>query len=88
MNSQVSVSQFRFKRPKPDGVVQVLNDKCYLMGEYDQRTGNVSWLRVVLATQRRHVESWLQEHYPVRLDTPNRESSTTPQPGSSELLTF
>ena len=65
MNTQFHVSQFRFKRPKPDGVIQVLNDKSYLMGEYNQRTGNLSWLRVVLATQKKHVESWLQEHYPV-----------------------
>ncbi|MCP5111611.1 MAG: hypothetical protein GY953_12330 [bacterium] len=72
MNTQVSVSQFRFKRPKPDGVIQVLNDKSYLMGEYNQRTGKASWLRVVLATQRGHVESWLQEHYPVSLSTPHR----------------
>ena len=82
MKTHVSVSQFRFKRPKPDGVIQVLNDKSYLMGEYNQRTGNLSWLRVVLATQKKHVESWLQEHYPVRLNTPHRESSTTSQLGS------
>ncbi len=72
MNTQGSVSQFRFKRSKPDGVIQVLNDKSYLMGEYNQHTGTVSWLRVVLATQRGHVESWLQEHYPVPLSTPHR----------------
>ena len=71
MNTQVSVSQFWFKRSKSD-VIQVLNDKSYLMGEYNQRTGAVSWLRVVLATQRGHVESWLQEHYPVPQSTPHR----------------
>jgi len=82
MKNKVSVSQFRFKRPKPDGPIQVFNDKSYLMGEYDQRTGKVSWQRVVLATQRKQVESWLQEHYPVRPKTPHKESSTPPQPGS------
>jgi hypothetical protein len=72
MDAQVSISQFRFKRSKLDGVIQVLNDKSYLMGEYNQRTGTVSWLRVVLATQRGHVEGWLQEHYPVPQSTPHR----------------
>ena len=67
MNTQVRVPQFRFQRPKPDGVIQVFNDKSYLMGVYNQRTGDLSWLRVVLATQKKHVESWLQEHYPVPL---------------------
>jgi hypothetical protein len=65
MKVQVSLSQFQFKRPKPDGAIQVLNERAYLMGEYSQRTGTMSWQRVVLATQREHVESWLQEHYPM-----------------------
>ena len=62
---QVSGSQFRFKRSEARGTIQVFNDKSYLMGEYNQRTGKVSWLRVVLATQKRHIEGWLEEHYPV-----------------------
>jgi hypothetical protein len=65
MKSHVAVSAFQFRRPKPDGPVQVLNDKSYLMGEYNQRTGKVAWQRVVLASQKDHVESWLLEHYPV-----------------------
>ena len=69
MKSQASLSSFQFKRPKPDGAIQVFNEKSYLMGEYNQRTGKVSWQRVVLATQREHVESWLQEHYPVSQKT-------------------
>ena len=65
MKSQVSPSQFQFKRPKPDGAIQVFNERSYLMGEYSQRTGKVSWQRVVLASQRENVENWLREHYPV-----------------------
>lgn len=56
---------FHFKRLKPKGLVQVLNQDSYLMGEYNQGTGKVSWQRVVLATQRANIESWLLEHYPV-----------------------
>ena len=34
------------------------------MGEYNQRTGKVSWQRILLATQKSDVETWLLEHYP------------------------
>jgi hypothetical protein len=56
---------FRFKRLHPNGPVQVLNHQSYLMGEYNQRTGKVSWQRIVLATQKIGIENWLLEHYPV-----------------------
>ena len=56
---------FRFERQKVGGLVKVLNEKSYLMGEYNQHTGKVSWQRVVLATQKAHIETWLLEHYPV-----------------------
>ena len=64
MKTQVNPS-FRFERYKRDGAVRVLNEKSYLMAEYNQRTGKVSWQRVVLATQKASIESWLLEHYPV-----------------------
>jgi hypothetical protein len=56
---------FYFKRPKPQGVVQVLNHDSYLMAEYNQHTGKMCWQRAVLATQRTNIESWLLEHYPI-----------------------
>ena len=56
---------FRFKRLHPNGPVQVLNQQSYLMGEYNQHTGKVSWQRILLATQKTGIESWLLEHYPV-----------------------
>jgi hypothetical protein len=56
---------FRFTRLKPKGLVQVLNQQSYLMGEYNQRTGKVCWQRVLLATQKTRIESWLLEHYPI-----------------------
>jgi len=61
-----AIPAFRFERHKADGAVQVLNEKSYLMAEYNQRTGKVSWQRVVLATQKANIENWLLEHYPVR----------------------
>jgi hypothetical protein len=64
MKLQVA-SAFRFKRLNPKGLVQVLNEQSYLMGEYNQLTGKVCWQRVVLATQKTKIESWLLEHYPI-----------------------
>jgi len=61
-----AIPAFRFERHTRDGAVKVLNEKSYLMGEYNQHTGKVSWQRVVLATQKAHIETWLLEHYPVR----------------------
>jgi hypothetical protein len=60
-----SLPAFQFKRPKPDGPVLVLKEQYYVMREYDQRTGKTAWQRIVLGTHREHVETWLQEHYPV-----------------------
>jgi hypothetical protein len=78
LKTKVNLSQFQFKRSKPDGKILVLNERSYLMGEYSQRTGKVSWQRVVLANQKDHVESWLREHYPVGAATPHRERTTNP----------
>jgi hypothetical protein len=36
------------------------------MAEYSERTGEVKWQRVVLATQKEKIEKWLGEHYPVQ----------------------
>jgi hypothetical protein len=36
------------------------------MAEYSERTGQVKWQRVVLASQREQIEKWLGEHYPVQ----------------------
>jgi hypothetical protein len=66
MKTLERVAQFRFIRPKPEGAIQVLNSRSYLMGEYNQRTGKTSWQRILLATEKSDVESWLLEHYPVR----------------------
>jgi len=56
--------EFHFTHPKP-GVINVFNHRSYLMAEYNRRSGLVAWKRIVLATQRAHIESWLLEHYPI-----------------------
>jgi len=65
MFKAVACPSFSFSRSNPAGTVKVFNEKAYLMGEYNQSTGHVTWQRVVLATQKDHVERWLLMHYPV-----------------------
>ena len=64
--SHPTLSSFRFKRAKPDGLIEVLNEGSYVMAEYSERTGVVKWQRVVAAAQREKIEKWLDEHYPVQ----------------------
>jgi len=64
----VPVSSFQFKRGN-ENLIQVLNEGSYVMAEYDERTGAVSWQRVVLASQRETIEKWLREQYPARVRT-------------------
>lgn len=59
-----AIGSYHFKRAKTDGVIQVLNEGSYLMAEYAEKTGSISWQRVVLASQREAIERWLREHYP------------------------
>ena len=33
------------------------------MAEYSQRTGTISWQRLVLASQRELIENWLNQQY-------------------------
>jgi hypothetical protein len=64
-NHHAALSSYHFKRAHTDGIIQVLNEGSYVMAEYSERTGTVTWQRVVLATQREQVEKWLRERYPV-----------------------
>lgn len=65
MKTPLAPQSFEFKRPKADGPVLILNERSYLMAEYNQRTGKTAWQRVVAVTQREQVERWLLSHYPV-----------------------
>jgi hypothetical protein len=66
------LSSYHFKRTKTDGLIQVLNQDSYVMAEYSERTGEVKWQRVVLATQRESIERWLGEHYPAHARAASR----------------
>ena len=61
-----ALSSYHFKRTKVEGLIHVLNEGSYVMAEYSEHTGAVSWQRVVLATQKEIIEKWLGENYPVK----------------------
>jgi hypothetical protein len=60
---------YHFRRSRDDGFIEVLNEGFYVMAEYSERTGEVKWQRVVLASQRERIEEWLGEHYPIQTRT-------------------
>jgi hypothetical protein len=47
-------------------VVSVLTGNSYVVAEYDERTGDIRWQRVVNATQKEGIYNWLREHFPVK----------------------
>ncbi|MEO7650124.1 MAG: hypothetical protein ABIZ80_06625 [Bryobacteraceae bacterium] len=57
------------------GSVQVFNQNSYLMGEYNENSGVVSWKRVVLAAQKAAIELWLSEEYPVKIKKKTRQAA-------------
>ena len=61
-----TLSSFRFKRAKTDGLIEVLNEGSYVMAEYSERTGIVKWHRVVLASQKEKIQKFLDDHYPAQ----------------------
>jgi hypothetical protein len=52
---------------RPDSVVSVLTGNSYVVAEYDERTGDIRWQRVVNASQKEGIYNWLREHFPVKV---------------------
>ena len=63
-NAKVGDS-YHFRRAKQGGLIQVFNQDWYLMAEYSEHTGAVSWQRITAAPQRAAVEQWLRDQFPV-----------------------
>ena len=57
-------------RMRQDSVVSVLTGNSYVVAEYDERTGDIRWQRVVNASQKEGIYNWLREHFPVRVVAP------------------
>ena len=55
---------YRLHRPKPDGLVAVINQDGYFMAEYNPITGTTAWHRVVAASKRESIERKLSEQFP------------------------
>jgi hypothetical protein len=53
-------------RLRNDAIVSVLTGNCYVVAEYDERTGDIRWQRVVNATQKEGIHKWLRERFPVK----------------------
>jgi hypothetical protein len=51
-------------------LILVFNSYHYLMAEYNTRTGHVGWQRVLVASQRDSIETWLHKNYPVTSAAP------------------
>jgi hypothetical protein len=55
-------------RSKPEGKVSVLTTNSYVVGEYDDRSGDIRWQRVVVANQKVAIQNFLQRHYPLKVE--------------------
>jgi hypothetical protein len=56
---------YQFKRATSGGIIDVVNSHGYLMAQYNDQTGKVSWQRMLPITQRESIEKRLRERYPV-----------------------
>jgi len=59
-------STFHSKSSDSGKSILVLNAHNYLMAEYNMNTGQTTWQRLVQATQREKVETWLTQSYPAK----------------------
>jgi len=63
-------------RNKPDGPISVLTTNSYVVGEYDVRTGDIRWGRVVLASQKVQIQNYLHRHFPPTTPVPTQKNQT------------
>jgi len=63
---QVINDSYYCGRFRQDCVVSVLTGNSYVVAEYDERTGDIRWQRVVNASQKEGIYNWLREHFPVK----------------------
>ena len=63
-------SSYYCERSKPGGPILVLVSGGYVVAEYDERTGTANWQRVVQASQKAQIETWLTRHFPGKADAP------------------
>jgi hypothetical protein len=74
---QVINDSYYCGRFRQDSVVSVLTGNSYVVAEYDERTGDIRWQRVVNASQKEGIYNWLRDHFPVKAvvpETPKKSS--------------
>ena len=64
--SLVINASYHCRRAKQDGLILILNAGEYLMAEYNERTGETKYQRVVPVPQRDAIERWLGHHFPAK----------------------
>jgi hypothetical protein len=67
---QVINDSYYCGRFRQDSVVSVLTGNSYVVAEYDERTGDIRWQRVVNASQKEGIYNWLRDHFPVKVVAP------------------
>jgi hypothetical protein len=55
-------------------VILVLNASDYVLGSYREHTGETMWLRVIPAPDKKGIEDWLAEKFPIG-PTPVRQTA-------------
>ena len=83
---QVINDSYYCGRFRQDAIVSVLTGNSYVVAEYDERTGDIRWQRVVNASQKEGIHNWLREHFPVKVavETPtNKKASRKAQLASA-----
>lgn len=69
-------SSYYCGRTRPGGRILVFTTGAYVVAEYDERTGNANWQRVVQAAQKASIEKWLSQRFPAQSPAPKTEQST------------
>jgi hypothetical protein len=76
---QVINDSYYCGRFRQDSVVSVLTGNSYVVAEYDERTGDIRWQRVVNASQKEGIYNWLRDHFPVKVVVAEAPKKSSPR---------
>ena len=62
-------------RIRQNSTISVLTGNSYVVAEYDERTGDIKWHRVVNASQKEGIYHWLRDHFPLKVDPPQQAAT-------------
>jgi hypothetical protein len=64
-------------RLRNNSTVSVFTGNAYVVAEYDQKTAEIKWHRVVNASQKDSIYNWLRGHFPMIKVEPAKAPSKT-----------